>query len=108
MRLPALCPPLRCVTGVFFTFIRKIRGLVKKKGPIRRPIPNFRWIMIKRISPFLFNRWTRNVLFWLLIAFLHYYPRTDLSGYLTLFAIVLVVYGTPVYINNLWLIPRFL
>jgi two-component system, LytTR family, sensor kinase len=64
--------------------------------------------MIKQLSRFLLNRWTRNALFWMLIAFLHYYPRTDIGGYLALFAIVLIIYGIPVYMNNCWLIPRFL
>jgi two-component system LytT family sensor kinase len=64
--------------------------------------------MIKKISELLFNRWTRNVLFWIFVAFLHYYPRESLFGYFLLLAIVFTFYGIPVYINNLWLIPEFL
>jgi two-component system LytT family sensor kinase len=64
--------------------------------------------MIKKFSQVLFNRWTRNIVFWFFIAFLHYYPRSSILGYFSLLAVVTIVYGIPVYINNLWLIPKFL
>jgi two-component system LytT family sensor kinase len=64
--------------------------------------------MIKKIAQVLFNRWTRNILFWVFIAFLHYYPRESIAGYFSLLGIVFIFYGIPVYINNLWLIPVFL
>jgi two-component system, LytTR family, sensor kinase len=48
------------------------------------------------------------VLFWLLFAFLHYYPKDNISGYLLMLAIVVLTYGPAVYFNNLLLIPALL
>jgi two-component system LytT family sensor kinase len=64
--------------------------------------------MIKKIVPVLFNRVTLNVLFWLLFAFLHYYPKENVSGYLLMLAIVVLTYGPAVYFNNLVVIPALL
>ena len=64
--------------------------------------------MIKKIVPVLYNRVTLNVLFWLLFAFFHYYPKEKISGYILIFEIVTLTYGPPVYLNNLVLIPRLL
>lgn len=64
--------------------------------------------MIKKIIPVLFNRFTLNVLFWLIFAFFHYYPKENIFGYLLILAIVTLTYGPAVYINNLILIPGLL
>ncbi|HEV3326284.1 MAG TPA: histidine kinase [Puia sp.] len=62
----------------------------------------------RRIAFFFTNRVSRNVLFWLLFAFFHYYPRNDFGAYLVVLGFLAVLYGIPVYINNLVLIPRYL
>lgn len=64
--------------------------------------------MIKKIIPVLFNRVTLNVLFWLIFAFFHYYPKENIFGYILMLAIVTLTYGPSVYINNLILIPGLL
>jgi two-component system, LytTR family, sensor kinase len=62
----------------------------------------------RRIALFFTNRVNRNILFWMLFAFFHYYPRNNLSAYLTVLGFLAFVYGIPVYTNNLLLIPRYL
>jgi len=61
-----------------------------------------------RIAHLITNRFTRNILFWLLFAFLHYYPRDSIASYLLILSFFLVSYGIPVYINNFILLPRYL
>ena len=62
----------------------------------------------RRVAFFFTNRVSRNVLFWLLFAFFHYYPRNDFAAYLVVLGFLAAQYGLPVYINNLVLIPRYL
>ena len=62
----------------------------------------------KRIAFFFTNRVSRNILFWLLFAFFHYYPRNNFSAYLIVLGFLTALYGIPVYINNLLLIPHYL
>lgn len=61
-----------------------------------------------RIAHLATNRISRNILFWLLFAFFHYYPRHSVFSYLLILVFFFCVYGIPVYINNFFLLPRFL
>jgi len=63
---------------------------------------------IKKIISVLCGRVALNVLFWLLFAFFHYYPKENISGYFLMLAITILTYGPPVYVNNLLLIPGLL
>jgi two-component system, LytTR family, sensor kinase len=63
---------------------------------------------LKRSLLLLNNRLSRNILFWLLFAFFHYFPRQNIIDYFIILGLCLVFYGIPVYINNLFLINRFL
>jgi two-component system LytT family sensor kinase len=63
---------------------------------------------IKRVATFITNRISRNVVFWLLFAFFHFYPRDQFRAYFVVLAYLVVLYGVPVYINNLLLIPKYL
>ena len=61
-----------------------------------------------KIVLLLTSRISRNVFFWVLFTFFHYYPKNDFTAYVSLLTLVSISYGIPVYINNLYLIPRFL
>jgi hypothetical protein len=63
---------------------------------------------MKRAAQLLTSRISRNMLFWLLYAFFHFYPRGSAAGYFVILGISIVTYGLPVYTNNLVLIPRYL
>lgn len=54
-------------------------------------------------------RIARNILFWALFTFYHYEGKGNFPvHYPALFITLIVSYGIPCYINNLFLIPRFL
>jgi Histidine kinase len=61
-----------------------------------------------KIVLLLTSRVSRNIFFWILFTFFHYYPRNDFTAYISLLVLVSVFYGIPIYINNLYLIPRYL
>jgi len=63
---------------------------------------------MKQAALLLNTRTSRNILFWLLFAFFHFYPRNSVAGYFVILAVSIVAYGVPVYANNLFLIPRYL
>jgi two-component system LytT family sensor kinase len=62
----------------------------------------------KQVISFLMNRISRNIAFWLVFAFFHFYPRNNFGSFLVILCFVSIVYGIPIYINNLVLIPRYL
>jgi LytS/YehU family sensor histidine kinase len=48
----------------------------------------------------------RNLVFWILFTF--YHASGKLNYYPLLFLVLVISYGIPCYLNNLWLIPRYL
>lgn len=63
---------------------------------------------LKKSILLLNTRLSKNILFWLLFSFFHYYPRQNIIDYFIILGLCLVFYGIPIYINNLFLITRFL
>lgn len=57
--------------------------------------------------PWYFNRVIRNIIFWVLATVIACSGQ-DISRYFYYAAIMLVVFGIPGYLHNLWIIPKFL
>lgn len=64
---------------------------------------------IKNIESVIFNRLTRNIIFWGLFGF-YLTPTKEnvFQNFIVLTLTVLISYGIPAYINNLLLIPKYL
>jgi hypothetical protein len=63
-------------------------------------------IQFNKISLLFSSRISRNVIFWILFSFFHYYPRNSFLSFFIVLTILSVFYGLPVYFNNLYLIPK--
>lgn len=59
--------------------------------------------------PPIINRIIRNLVFWLLFTWWHFMDRDHIGKFfMPMFVDIILVYGVPAYVNNLWLIPGFL
>ncbi len=69
-------------------------------------MPKINWLAISKIAN---GRVMRNVLFWLLFTWYHYTGSVQtVSNYLLLLPTLIISFGIPAYINNLYLIPLYL